>query len=103
MWCEGGPWTWARDGHPANIEDLWLTDGASVACHYLMKTIIRDEKDALLIPIPQYPLYSATLTLYGGRASSQLSALLCTIYNHSRYPPPTHPEVLKFSSSQAGE
>lgn len=55
-----------RDGHPCNIDDLWLTDGASAGCHYLMKTIIRDANDAVLVPIPQYPLYSATLALYGG-------------------------------------
>jgi alanine transaminase len=55
-----------RDGHPCDIEDLWLTDGASVGCHYLMKTLIRDMNDAVLVPIPQYPLYSATLALYGG-------------------------------------
>jgi len=56
-----------RDGgHACDPEDLWLTDGASVGCHYLMKTIIRDASDAVLVPIPQYPLYSATLALYGG-------------------------------------
>ena len=55
-----------RDGHPCEIEDLWLTDGASMGCHYLMKTLIRDRNDAVLVPIPQYPLYSATLALYGG-------------------------------------
>ena len=55
-----------RDGHPCRIEDLWLTDGASVGCHYIMKTLIRDSNDAVLVPIPQYPLYSATLALYGG-------------------------------------
>ena len=49
-----------RDGHPCRIEDLWLTDGASVGCHYIMKTLIRDSNDAVLVPIPQYPLYSAT-------------------------------------------
>ena len=31
-----------------------------------MKTLIRDSNDAMLVPIPQYPLYSATLALYGG-------------------------------------
>ena len=55
-----------RDGHPCDVDDLWLTDGASVGCHYLMKTLIRDANDAMLVPIPQYPLYSATLALYGG-------------------------------------
>jgi hypothetical protein len=36
-----------RCGHACDIEDLWLTDGASVGCHYLMKTLIRDENDAV--------------------------------------------------------
>lgn len=57
----------ARDGgHKCDIEDLWLTDGASVGCHYIMKTLIRDGNDAVMVPIPQYPLYSASLALYGG-------------------------------------
>ena len=57
----------ARDGgHKCHVEDLWLTDGASVACHYIMKTLIRDGNDAVMVPIPQYPLYSASLALYGG-------------------------------------
>ena len=57
----------ARDGgHKCDIDDLWLTDGASVACHYIMKTLIRDNNDAVMVPIPQYPLYSASLALYGG-------------------------------------
>ena len=55
-----------RDGHPCDVNDLWLTDGASVGCHYLMQTLITDERDAVLTPIPQYPLYSACLALYGG-------------------------------------
>lgn len=110
----------ARDGHPCSIEDLWLTDGASPAVHYMMKALLRDERvrgrpgcaaaavqmgeggltqvwlsctpcsapphptptttphptpaapilppcqDCILCPIPQYPLYSATIALYGG-------------------------------------
>jgi len=55
-----------RDGYPSDPDNLWLTDGASAGCHYLMKILIRDEKDCILTPIPQYPLYSATITLYGG-------------------------------------
>jgi len=54
-----------RDGCPCEVDDLWLTDGASAAVNYLMRILIRDEKDAILVPIPQYPLYSATLSLYG--------------------------------------
>ena len=31
-----------------------------------MKTLLRSSADAVLVPIPQYPLYSATIALYGG-------------------------------------
>ena len=55
-----------RDGHAANPDDIHLTDGASAGCHYLMNILIRGVKDAVMCPIPQYPLYSAALTLYGG-------------------------------------
>ena len=43
-----------------------MSDGASQSVHAIMRALIRDEKDAILVPIPQYPLYSATLALYGG-------------------------------------
>ncbi|PSC68925.1 alanine aminotransferase 2 [Micractinium conductrix] len=55
-----------RDGHPCDIDNLWLTDGASPAVHYMMKALLRNENDCILCPIPQYPLYSATIKLYGG-------------------------------------
>ena len=44
-----------RDGHPCDADDLWLTDGASVGCHYPMKTLIRDANDAMLVPYPPVP------------------------------------------------
>ncbi|KIZ01751.1 alanine transaminase [Monoraphidium neglectum] len=56
-----------RDGVPCDMSELYLTDGASPGVHYLMEMLIRDSSDAWLVPIPQYPLYSATLTLYGGQ------------------------------------
>lgn len=56
----------ARDGHPCDIDNLWLTDGASPAVHYMMKLLLRNDHDCILCPIPQYPLYSATIKLYGG-------------------------------------
>jgi hypothetical protein len=31
-----------------------------------LNAIIRDERDGILVPIPQYPLYSASIALYGG-------------------------------------
>jgi glutamate--glyoxylate aminotransferase len=33
----------------------------------VLQSIIRDERDAVLVPIPQYPLYSAGISLYGGK------------------------------------
>lgn len=56
----------ARDGFPSDPNSIFITDGASPGVHMCMKVLLRDDKDAILTPIPQYPLYSATLTLYGG-------------------------------------
>jgi len=55
-----------RDGHPANPSHIFLTDGASTAVKYILQLLIRDESDAVLTPVPQYPLYSASLSLLGG-------------------------------------
>lgn len=55
-----------RDGFPANPENIFLTDGASVAVRYMLNAIIRTSQDGILVPIPQYPLYSASIQLYGG-------------------------------------
>jgi aspartate/methionine/tyrosine aminotransferase len=56
----------ARDGIPSDPEAIYLTDGASKAVQSVLRMLISDERDGILIPIPQYPLYSATITLYGG-------------------------------------
>ena len=56
----------ARDGFSANADNIFITDGASPGVHMCMKVLLRNSTDAILTPIPQYPLYSATLTLYGG-------------------------------------
>ncbi|KAF8060624.1 ALAAT2 [Scenedesmus sp. PABB004] len=56
-----------RDGWPARPDEIYLTDGASPGVHYLVEMLTRSAADAFLVPIPQYPLYSATLTLYGGQ------------------------------------
>ncbi|XP_027122588.1 alanine aminotransferase 2 isoform X3 [Coffea arabica] len=55
-----------RDGFPADPNDIFLTDGASPAVHMMMQLLIRSEKDGILCPIPQYPLYSASIALHGG-------------------------------------
>ncbi|CAH2066915.1 unnamed protein product [Thlaspi arvense] len=56
----------ARDGYPADPNDIFLTDGASPAVHMMMQLLLSSEKDGILCPIPQYPLYSASIALHGG-------------------------------------
>ena len=34
-----------------------------------MNTMITSKDDAIMIPIPQYPLYSAAIALYSGHAA----------------------------------
>jgi aspartate/methionine/tyrosine aminotransferase len=56
----------ARDGIEADPEAIYLTDGASKGVQSALRVLIADERDGIMIPFPQYPLYSATITLYGG-------------------------------------
>ncbi|XP_038892672.1 glutamate--glyoxylate aminotransferase 2-like [Benincasa hispida] len=55
-----------RDGYPSDPELIYLTDGASKGVMQILNTIIRGEGDGILVPVPQYPLYSATIALFGG-------------------------------------
>ena len=56
-----------RDGiNDAFPENIYLTNGASEAVRLAFASLIRNSNDGILIPIPQYPLYSAQLTLDGG-------------------------------------
>ena len=58
-----------RDGaEPGSIdvENIFLTAGASEAIVMLMTALIKDSSCGIMTPIPQYPLYSATLDLLGG-------------------------------------
>jgi len=55
-----------RDNYPSNPDRIFLTNGASQGITFMLQLVIRDSKDGILIPIPQYPLYSATITLLGG-------------------------------------
>lgn len=56
-----------RDGIPADPRRIILTDGASKAAQAVLAALLRSPEDGFLVPVPQYPLYSASLTLYGGR------------------------------------
>lgn len=55
-----------RDGYPSDPELIYLTDGASKGVMQILNTIIRGSSDGILVPVPQYPLYSAAITLNGG-------------------------------------
>ncbi len=47
-------------------DSILLTDGASGGAVYVLEALISGPKDGILVPIPQYPLYSATITRCGG-------------------------------------
>jgi len=56
-----------RDGIPTNKDYIILTDGASKGVQAALMALLKKSNDGFMIPIPQYPLYSATITLYGGK------------------------------------
>lgn len=56
-----------RDGHPANWERIFLSAGASSAVNTMMNVICSTPETGILIPIPQYPLYTATLAVMNAR------------------------------------
>ncbi|KAL0946263.1 hypothetical protein HGRIS_012518 [Hohenbuehelia grisea] len=55
-----------RDGYPSNPDHIFLTAGASAGVSLLISMLISTPKAGILIPIPQYPLYTATLAQYNG-------------------------------------
>ncbi|ONM55173.1 Alanine aminotransferase 2 mitochondrial [Zea mays] len=56
----------ARDGFPSTADDIFLTDGATSAINLMMQILIRSHEDGILSPLPEYPLYSASIILHGG-------------------------------------
>lgn len=52
-----------RDGFPANQADIYLTGGASSGVNTLLHIICADSNSGILVPIPQYPLYTASLSV----------------------------------------
>lgn len=56
-----------RDNVPhCDAKDIYITNGAGEGVKLLFNMLIRGPKDGIMIPIPQYPLYSALITLFGG-------------------------------------
>jgi alanine transaminase len=56
-----------RDGYSAKASDIFMCGGASSGVNTLLHIICADENTGILIPIPQYPLYTATLSLLGAK------------------------------------
>jgi aspartate/methionine/tyrosine aminotransferase len=59
-----------RDGLESGAvdpEDIFLTTGASDAISMVLTAMIKDSDCGIMIPIPQYPIYSALLSLYNGQ------------------------------------
>ncbi|KAK7422266.1 alanine transaminase [Neonectria magnoliae] len=52
-----------RDGFPADPSKIYLSAGASSGVNTLLHVICAAPSTGILIPIPQYPLYTATLSL----------------------------------------
>lgn len=56
-----------RDGIEADPEAIYLTDGASKGVQAALHLLVSGPEDGVLVPTPQYPLYSATITMLQGR------------------------------------
>jgi aspartate/methionine/tyrosine aminotransferase len=56
-----------RDGVGVDPDSIYLTDGASSAVESVLRLLIAGANDGVMLPIPQYPLYSATITLLQGK------------------------------------
>lgn len=57
-----------RDGIPANIDDIFLSSGATDAVRMVLSLVNSSsgvKQPGVMIPCPQYPLFSATLAEYG--------------------------------------
>lgn len=78
-----------RDGHASDPDSIFLTSGASDSVRFCMQTILRTPesgfRDAILTPIPQYPLYSALTTLLQGNLApyylDESQGWACTVDN----------------------
>jgi alanine transaminase len=57
----------ARDRHPSYSGNIFLTNGASTAIELVLTTLISSDFDGIMIPIPQYPIYSALIAKLAGR------------------------------------
>jgi alanine transaminase len=68
--CDVARFIQERDGGvPSDPESIFLTNGASSGIHMILQALIstdRSIRTGVMIPIPQYPIYSATVDLLEG-------------------------------------
>ena len=68
--CDVANFIQQRDNNiPSDPESIFLTNGASSGIHMILQALIstdRTIKSGVMIPIPQYPIYSATVDLLEG-------------------------------------
>ncbi|MBP9742551.1 MAG: aminotransferase class I/II-fold pyridoxal phosphate-dependent enzyme [Burkholderiales bacterium] len=55
-----------RDNIFSDFKTIVLTNGASEAVQMVLTALIKSPIEGVLVPIPQYPLYNASLALKGG-------------------------------------
>ncbi|KAH6629001.1 alanine aminotransferas-like protein [Boeremia exigua] len=56
-----------RDGHPSSVDNIYLSNGASSGVNTLLHVICASPETGIMVPIPQYPLYTATLSVLDAR------------------------------------
>ena len=56
----------SRNGVTSDPSNIFLTNGASEGVRFILEMLITTSNDGIMIPIPQYPLYSATIKKCGG-------------------------------------
>lgn len=56
----------SSNGVRSDPESVFITNGASEGAKYIIDLLISQKNDGIMIPIPQYPLYSAAIKRSGG-------------------------------------
>ena len=56
-----------QSGQHVCPDNIFISNGASEVARMLLQAMIRGSNDGIMVPIPQYPLYSASIALYGGQ------------------------------------
>lgn len=78
-----------RDNYPADWQDVLLTGGASEAVRSVLSLVNQRSPDGkpagVMIPIPQYPLYSATIAEYGMHQINYYLGRITEIKNQLTY------------------